>query len=95
MRKTVDKNPKNRGKTPRDADYNEVQSRIDALHRNGWSLAAVADEMGVTADTVELWNAGRRHPADIKAVLLSLDRLSKKKRIPKKKRYRPGRFSKS
>lgn len=68
----------------------EVQATIGQLVEKGWTLAAIADELGVTSDTVELWKAGRRHPTNLKAVLLMLDRVSKKKRIPKKRRYAKG-----
>lgn len=65
----------------------EVQSRIVQLVEKGWTLAAIADELGVTSDTVELWRAGRRNPTNAKAVLAMLDKVLEKKRIPKKKRY--------
>lgn len=68
----------------------EIQSRISQLVEKGWTLAAIADELGVTSDTVELWRAGKRNPTNAKAVLLMLDKVLKKKRIPKQKRYAKG-----
>lgn len=68
----------------------EVQSKIAQLVERGWTLAAIADELGVTSDTVELWKAGRRNPTNAKAVLAMLDGVSKKKRIPKQRRYTKG-----
>jgi transcriptional regulator with XRE-family HTH domain len=68
----------------------EIQNRISQLIEKGWTLAAIADELGVTSDTVELWNAGKRNPTNAKGVLLMLNRVSNKKRIPKKKRYAKG-----
>lgn len=68
----------------------EVQSRISALMVKGWTLAAIADELGVTSDTVELWRAGRRNPTNAKAILAMLDKVLEKKRIPKKRRYTKG-----
>jgi transcriptional regulator len=65
----------------------EIQLRITQLVEKGWTLAAIADELGVTSDTVELWRAGKRNPTNAKAVLLMLDKILKKKRIPKQKRY--------
>ena len=53
-------------------------------------MAAIADELGVTSDTVELWRAGKRNPTNAKGILLMLDRVSEKKRIPKRKRYAKG-----
>lgn len=67
-----------------------VQSKIAQLVKKGWTLAAIADELGVTSDTVELWKAGKRNPTNAKAVLLMLDKVLKKKRIPKQKRYAKG-----
>lgn len=69
----------------------EIQLRIIQLVEKGWTLAAIADELGVTSDTVELWRAGKRNPTNAKAVLLMLDKVLKKKRIPKQKRYAKGR----
>lgn len=68
----------------------EIQLRIAQLTEKGWTLAAIADELGVTSDTVELWKAGRRNPTNAKAVLAMLDRVLEKKRIPKQRRYAPG-----
>lgn len=68
----------------------EIQSRIAQLVEKGWTLAAIADELGVTSDTVELWRAGKRNPTNAKAVLLMLNKVLGKKRIPKKKRYTKG-----
>ena len=68
----------------------EIQTKIAQLLEKGWTLAAIADELGVKSDTVENWRAGRRHPTNAKAVLAMLDSISKKKQIPKKRRYVPG-----
>ena len=68
----------------------DIQLKIAELVDKGWTLAAIADELGVTSDTVELWRAGKRNPTNAKAVLLMLDKVLKKKRIPKKKRYAKG-----
>jgi len=67
-----------------------IQLKIAELLKKGWTLAAIADELGVTSDTVELWRAGKRNPTNAKAVLLMLDKVLKKKRIPKQKRYAKG-----
>jgi transcriptional regulator len=68
----------------------EIQAKIDQLVEKGWTLAAIADELGITSDTVELWKAGKRNPTNAKGVLLMLNRVSNKKRIPKRKRYAKG-----
>ena len=68
----------------------EIRLRITQLGEKGWTLAAIADELGVTSDTVELWKAGKRNPTNAKGVLLMLNRVLNKRRIPKKKRYTKG-----
>lgn len=66
----------------------EVQDRIAELQEKGWTLAALAGELGVTVNAVQKWKAGDRKPSNAKAVLVLLDQLAKRKRIPKKWRYR-------
>jgi transcriptional regulator with XRE-family HTH domain len=68
----------------------DIQTRIAQLAEKGWTLAAIADELGVTPDTVELWKAGKRNPTNAKGILLMLDKVIEKKRIPKRKRYAKG-----
>jgi transcriptional regulator with XRE-family HTH domain len=69
---------------------NEVQIKLAELQQKGWTLAALADELGVTKNAVEKWKAGDRYPTNPKAVLAMLDQITKKKRIPKKRRYGNG-----
>jgi len=66
---------------------NEIQTKIAELHEKGWTLAAIADELEVTVNAVEKWKAGDRQPQNSKGVLMLLDQLMNKKRIPKQKRY--------
>lgn len=66
---------------------NDIQARIAELQEKGWTLASLADELGVTTNAVEKWKAGDRYPNNAKAILLLLDQLLKRKRIPKKRRY--------
>lgn len=65
----------------------EIQDRIAELQENGWTLAALADELGVTVNAVQKWKAGDRNPSNAKAVFVLLDQLIKRKRIPKRRRY--------
>ena len=65
----------------------DVQTKIARLQKKGWTLAAIADEVGVTVNAVEKWKAGDHHPANSKAVLNLLDKMGERKRIPKKRRY--------
>jgi len=66
---------------------NEVQTRITELQEKGWTLAALADELGVTVNAVEKWKAGDRQPANAKAIFVLMDAISERRRIPKRKRY--------
>jgi transcriptional regulator with XRE-family HTH domain len=66
---------------------NEVQAKIAQLQEKNWTLAAIADELGVTVNAVEKWKAGDRYPSNVKPILESLDRLTKRKRVPKQRRY--------
>jgi len=66
---------------------NEIQTKLAELQEKGWTLAAIADELEVTVNAVEKWKAGDRQPQNAKAVLMLLDQLMNKKRIPKQKRY--------
>ena len=65
---------------------NTVQEKLSDLEEKGWTLAAIASEVGVHYNTVQKWKAGDRFPSTTKAVLQSLDVLCKRKRVPKKRR---------
>ena len=69
---------------------NDVQQRLHDLKAKRWTLAAIADEIGITVKAVDHWQAGRRYPQNTKMVLMGLDHLLKRKRIPKQRRYAPG-----
>ena len=66
---------------------NDVQARVALLQGKGWTLASIADELEVSHNTIEKWKAGDRQPANSKAILAMLDQLTKRRRIPKKRRY--------
>ena len=66
---------------------NDIQEAIAQLQGNGWTLAALADELGVTVNAVEKWKNGDRYPRNSKAVLMLMNQLQERRRIPKKKRY--------
>ena len=67
---------------------NDSQSILAELEDKGWTLAAIADELKVSHNAVEKWKAGDRYPRNAKAVIMALDQLAKRKRVPKKKRYK-------
>lgn len=52
-----------------------IRVRAAIAEGKGWSLAAVADEMGIAYNTAQKWKAGDRNPSNAKAVLQSLDLL--------------------
>ena len=68
----------------------EVNEKIAQLRADGWTLSAIADELGVNRETAYGWTARGHSPANPKLVLAALDALSKRKRIPKQRRYAPG-----
>jgi len=67
-----------------------VQAKLAELKEKGWTLASIARALELSPVTVESWNSGTRSPANPKSVLESLDRLIKRRRIPKKKIYTEG-----
>jgi predicted transcriptional regulator len=71
-------------------DNNDIQLKLTELTKKGWTLAAIADELGITPLAVELWKAGKRYPTNAKSVSLMLDKILEVKRIPKKRRYVKG-----
>lgn len=69
---------------------NEVQQKIQELRDKGWTVAALADELDVKPMTVHRWLSGERHPQNARGIMTLLDQITKRKRIPKKRRYAPG-----
>jgi len=65
----------------------EIQTKLNELKQKGWTLASIAREIKQSSRAVESWNQGVRSPANLKSVLLSLNRLDNIKRVPKKKVY--------
>ena len=66
---------------------NEVQQRLLALQKKGWTLTAIADELEVTVNAVVKWKAGDRVPSNRKSMFEHLDRLLLQRRVPLKRRY--------
>ena len=67
---------------------NEIQEKITALRTAGWTLAAIADELGVHWYTAQRWQKGQQYPDTPKPVAASLDLLFDRK-PPPRRRY-PG-----
>jgi len=68
----------------------EIIDTIAELRAKGWTLAALADELGVNRETVYGWVARGRAPTNPKLITGALDGLLRHKRIPKQRRYDPG-----
>jgi transcriptional regulator with XRE-family HTH domain len=70
-----------------------IQVKLMGLQQRGWSLAALADELRMTVNTIEKWKAGSSKPRYRTKIYNLLDQIEKRKRIPKKRRYAKGRYS--
>lgn len=68
----------------------EIQAKLAELVSKGWTLANIAREIDQAKRTVEAWNQGKRTPANLKSVLMHLNILAKRKRIPPQKVYEKG-----
>ena len=66
---------------------NDVQEKLGELETKGWTIAAVATEIGVHRETVSRWKAGATYPINVMPVILALDGLARRRRVPKRKRY--------
>ncbi len=69
-------------------DVKEVIARLQA---KGWTIAALADTMGLSRYALDKWKSGERNPSHQVLVLAALKKLETRKRIPKRKRYPHGR----
>ena len=67
---------------------NSIQQKLVDLQGLGWTLASIADELGVHWFTAKRWRDGKQYPNTPKLVLTALDTLLLRKRIPKRKRAR-------
>ena len=54
-------------------EKNPIQVKLDALQKKRWTLAALADAIGLKINTLEKWKAGQRNPANETAVLAMLE----------------------
>ena len=65
---------------------NDVQAKLMELKDRAWTMAAIADELGVSHMAVFRWQKGMRKADNSRSVLHMLDTLMKRKRIPKQRR---------
>ena len=76
----------------RDTGMDErVRALIAQLREKGWTMAAIADELGVASDTVYRWKDGSRSPTNAVAVVSVLNGLLQRRRIPKRQTSRDKR----
>ena len=71
---------------------NAVQEKLAGLKAKGWTLAAIADALGVAYNTVQKWDAGSRYPSTAMLVLQTLESLAASKRVPRKRRAKGHRI---
>jgi hypothetical protein len=69
----------------------EIRQKITKLREQGWTLSAIAEELGVNRETAYGWVARGHSPANIKLVSVALDALFDKQ-PPKKRRYPEGHY---
>ena len=58
---------------------------IDRLRAKGWTLSAIARQLGGPGNTVNKWWLGDREPVYAEFILAALEKLEKRKRIPERK----------
>jgi transcriptional regulator with XRE-family HTH domain len=69
-------------------ELQRVKEVLAILKGRGWTTAALADELGVHRDSVWSWETGRYSPENPKLVMIALERLLQRRRIPKRRRYK-------
>ncbi len=67
---------------------NDVQEALARLQEKGWTIAAIADELGVHRETVSRWRSATSYPDLSRPTLMALEMLAKRQRVPKRKRYK-------
>ena len=67
----------------------EIQELLAQLQAKGWTIAAIADELGMVRHSVAGWKSGKHEPANSRVVAATLAQLSSRRRVPPKRRYGP------
>ena len=65
----------------------KIQELLAQLQAKGWTIAAIADELGMARHSVAGWKSGKHQPANYRVVDVALQRLSNRRRVPKRRRY--------
>lgn len=61
---------------------NEIQRKLAELTGKGWTLVAIADDIGEMWLTVYRWQVGKTHPDNSESVMSALNDLLTRKNIP-------------
>jgi hypothetical protein len=69
-------------------EVQRIKEALATLKARGWTTAAIADELAVHRDSVWAWETGRYEPENARLVMMALDRLLQRRRIPKRRRYK-------
>ncbi len=67
----------------------EIQDLLAQLQAKGWTIAAIADELGMARHSVAGWKSGKHQPANYRVVGVALQQLNIRRRVPKRRRYGP------
>ena len=62
---------------------NEIQQKLADLTGKGWTLVAIADDIGEMWLTVYRWQGGKTYPDNSQSVMSALNDLFTHKTIPK------------
>ena len=57
------------------------------MRDKGWTDPAIGDEIGYGRVSVFRWRSGEQYPGHPQPILIALDALLRRKRIPKRRRY--------
>ena len=68
------------------ATMNPIQELLDKLRARGWTDAAIATELGGNRETVAQWRRGEWRPRFEPAMVMALETLMARRKIPKRRR---------
>ena len=63
---------------------NNVQVLLKALEEKGWTLEAIADDLGNDNSELVRWKNGERYPQNSRSVCFHLENLLQQQRTPEK-----------
>ena len=65
----------------------KTQELLAQLQEKGWPVAVIEDELGMARHSVAGWKSGKHQPTNYRGVNVALQRLSNRRRVPKRRRY--------